>query len=77
MENEKIRIGHGYDVHKLEKGERFIIGGIEIDHYKVIGGEHSWPSLNSNSDKEESNGDIDSDRIIWEFLSRFDINGLR
>tara|TARA_B100000965_G_C19481722_1_gene708851 strand:- start:455 stop:940 length:486 start_codon:yes stop_codon:yes gene_type:complete len=34
MENEKIRIGHGYDVHKLEKGERFIIGGIEIDHYK-------------------------------------------
>ena len=51
--------------------------GVEIDHYKVIGGEHTWPSLNSNSDKEESNGDIDSDRIIWEFLSRFDINGLR
>ena len=51
--------------------------GVEIDHYKVIGGEHSWPSLNSNSDKEKSNGDIDSDRIIWEFFSRFDINGLR
>ena len=40
--------------------------GVEIDHYKVIGGEHTWPSLNSNSDKGESNGDIDSDRIIWE-----------
>ena len=51
--------------------------GVEIDHYKVIGGEHTWPSLNSNSDKGESNGDIDSDRIIWEFFSRFDINGLR
>ena len=51
--------------------------GVEIDHYKVIGGEHSWPSLNSNLDKEKSNGDIDSDRIIWEFFSRFDINGLR
>ena len=51
--------------------------GVEIDHYKVIGGEHTWPSLNSNSDKGESNGDIDTDRIIWEFFSRFDINGLR
>ena len=29
-----FRIGHGYDVHKLEKGKRFVIGGIEIDHYK-------------------------------------------
>ena len=51
--------------------------GVEIDHYKVIGGEHTWPSLNSNPDKGKSNGDIDSDRIIWEFFSRFDINGLR
>ena len=29
-----FRIGHGYDVHKLEEGKKFIIGGIEIDHYK-------------------------------------------
>jgi 2-C-methyl-D-erythritol 2,4-cyclodiphosphate synthase len=28
------RIGHGYDVHKLEDGKKFVIGGIEIDHYK-------------------------------------------
>ena len=27
-----FRIGHGYDVHKLEEGKKFIIGGIEIDH---------------------------------------------
>ena len=27
-------IGHGYDVHKLEDGKKFIIGGIEIEHYK-------------------------------------------
>ena len=51
--------------------------GVEIDHYKVIGGDHSWPSLNANSEKGKSNGDIDSDNIIWEFFSRFDINGLR
>tara|TARA_B100001564_G_scaffold333665_1_gene321513 strand:+ start:52 stop:540 length:489 start_codon:yes stop_codon:yes gene_type:complete len=34
MINEDYRIGHGYDVHKLETGEKFVIGGIEIDHEK-------------------------------------------
>ncbi len=29
-----FRIGHGYDVHKLEEGKKFVIGGIEIDHQK-------------------------------------------
>ena len=27
-----IRIGHGYDVHRLEEGRRLIIGGINIPH---------------------------------------------
>lgn len=27
-----MRIGHGYDVHKLVEGRRLIIGGIEIPH---------------------------------------------
>ena len=30
----KIRIGNGYDVHRLEKGEDLILGGIKIEHYK-------------------------------------------
>ena len=34
MDDKKYRIGHGYDVHKLEVGEKFIIGGIEIEHSK-------------------------------------------
>ena len=34
MSNNNIRIGHGYDVHKLENGKKFVIGGIEINHYK-------------------------------------------
>ncbi|MFL3022801.1 MAG: 2-C-methyl-D-erythritol 2,4-cyclodiphosphate synthase [Cytophagales bacterium] len=34
MINEDYRIGHGYDVHRLEAGEKFVIGGIEIDHEK-------------------------------------------
>ena len=32
MINNNIRIGHGYDVHRLEEGNKFHIGGIEIDH---------------------------------------------
>ena len=29
-----FRIGHGYDVHKLKEGKKFIIGGVEIDNHK-------------------------------------------
>lgn len=28
-----MRIGHGYDVHRLVEGRRLILGGQEIDHY--------------------------------------------
>ena len=27
-----MRIGHGYDVHKLVEGRKLIIGGVEIPH---------------------------------------------
>lgn len=27
-----MRIGIGYDVHKLEKGRKLVLGGVEIDH---------------------------------------------
>lgn len=29
-----IRIGNGYDVHKLEEGAKFYLGGIEVPHHK-------------------------------------------
>lgn len=29
-----IRVGIGYDVHQLKKGEELILGGIKIQHYK-------------------------------------------
>ena len=34
MDDSNYRIGHGYDVHRLEEGKKFIIGGIEIIHSK-------------------------------------------
>jgi len=30
----KIRVGFGYDVHRLAEGEEFWLGGIKIDHAK-------------------------------------------
>jgi len=29
-----MRIGFGYDVHRLAEGEELILGGLKIDHYK-------------------------------------------
>ena len=31
-----IRIGHGYDVHKLVEGRRLVLGGVEIPHEKGL-----------------------------------------
>lgn len=34
----ELRIGHGYDVHRLVAGRRLIIGGVEIDHERGLDG---------------------------------------
>ncbi len=31
-----VRIGHGYDVHKLVRGRKLILGGVEIEHEKGL-----------------------------------------
>jgi len=40
-----------------------------VEHYKIIGGDHEWPGIWGNMD-------IHASRKIWEFLSKYDINGL-
>lgn len=32
----QIRIGHGYDVHRLTEGRKLIIGGVDIPHEKGL-----------------------------------------
>ena len=32
----KLRIGHGYDVHRLSEGRKLILGGVEIPHDKGL-----------------------------------------
>ncbi len=33
-----IRVGHGYDVHKLKKGRKLILGGVDIPHRRGLCG---------------------------------------
>ena len=65
--------GSTVELHSWLNGDN----GISVVHYKVMGGGHSYPNLNPSSSKEYENGDIDSNSEIWNFLSRYDINGLR
>ena len=44
--------------------------GTSVAHYKVIDGAHDWPGSWGNMD-------IHASSLIWEFVSQYDINGLR
>ena len=33
-----MRIGHGYDVHRLKEGRKLILGGVEIAHSTGLDG---------------------------------------
>ena len=52
--------------------ERYLYGnginGSSVIHYKVINGGHDWFGA-------EGNMDIQSSQIVWDFLSKYDING--
>jgi len=45
--------------------------GAAVHHYRVVDGDHTWPGA------EEANKDINAGLVLWEFLSQYDINGLR
>mgnify|MGYP000948484425 CR=1 FL=1 len=41
----KIRIGQGYDVHRLAEGRKLILGGVEIPHGKGLLGHSDADAL--------------------------------
>lgn len=47
--------------------------GVTTEHMKVLGGRHTWPGSAYNF--PGTNQDISASMEIWEFFSRFDING--
>lgn len=73
IEDTNTQDGSTVELHSWLNGDN----GISVVHFKVMGGGHSYPNLNSSSSKGYENGDIDSNSEIWNFLSRYDINGLR
>jgi len=48
--------------------------GVAVEHYKVFGGDHTWPGNVYGG--AGTNNDIDASAEIWNFFSRYDINGL-
>lgn len=48
--------------------------GSEVVHYKVLNGDHTWPGTIINF--PGTNYDINASQVIWDFFSRYDINGL-
>ena len=46
---------------------------VTTEHMKVLGGRHTWPGSAYNF--PGTNQDISASMEIWEFFSRFDING--
>ena len=48
-----------------DQGDR----SVSVEHYKFIGGEHVWFSTTFQ--------DQDTSELVWNFVSRYDINGLR
>jgi polyhydroxybutyrate depolymerase len=52
------------------------VGGdnnVTTEHMKIIGGDHTWPGSAFNF--PGTNYDINASMEIWQFFSRFDING--
>ena len=39
-----MRIGHGYDVHRLTEGRKLILGGVDIPYEKDIPMQTSLPT---------------------------------
>lgn len=47
--------------------------GTTVEHLKITGGGHTWPDENTNA--QNVNRDINGCVEIWNFFSKFDING--
>ena len=49
------------------------LNGVDVEHYKIIGGGHTWPGAPFTVGV--TNRDLDASIKIWEFFMQYDING--
>ncbi|MAM05452.1 MAG: hypothetical protein CMD06_05790 [Flavobacteriales bacterium] len=52
------------------------VNGVEVEHFKIIDGGHTWPGSNFPNNSGITNYDIEASVEIWKFFSKYDINGL-
>ena len=67
-----MRIGHGYDVHRLVEGRKLILGGVEIPFEKGLDGHSDADVLvhaTSESCFRTTTSDI-SARTVWSFSKK-------
>jgi len=48
---------------------------VDVEHYKILNGGHTWPGAPVNIGSGETNHDINASLLIWEFFLKYDING--
>ncbi len=48
---------------------------VEVELYKILNGGHTWPGAAVNTGNGETNHDINASKLIWEFFSKYDLNG--
>jgi polyhydroxybutyrate depolymerase len=48
---------------------------VEVEHYKILNGGHTWPGAPVNTGSGNTNHDIEASLLIWEFFLKYDING--
>ena len=73
-----MRIGHGYDVHRLVEGRRLILGGVEVPFDKGLLG-HSDADVLTHAvmDADPAYAGADSLRLLDEVVSRLRQRGYR
>lgn len=50
-------------------------GSTPVVHFKIIGGDHTWPGSKFNS--KGTNYDINASQEIWNFFNKYDLDGER
>tara|TARA_B100000809_G_C15138900_1_gene531999 strand:- start:4326 stop:5489 length:1164 start_codon:yes stop_codon:yes gene_type:complete len=48
---------------------------VDVEHYKILNGGHTWPGATVNTGNGATNHDIEASLLIWEFFLKYDING--
>ena len=72
--NTNTEDGSSVELYTWEKGRKCST----VEHYKIINGGHSWPNPNAENwgKGDDVNRDIDTNVLIWNYVSEYDLYGI-